>query len=240
MCELIVHKDNKGYDVETQLYWVSTRYYSPELCRWISPDSIEYLDSESINGLNLYAYCGNDPVNRFDPTGHAFISILVGLGIAALIGAGIGAASYTAGQLIDYARTGDFEWFWGGFFGSTIGGAVGGMIAYALPYIGIGSAAVGAFFSGAATTAGTMIGQNITDNAGYSAMDILFSSAITGVFSAVSVGVMSKIRITGLNAGRGSYSAFSSQMYTKFRNQTISRITMRTFGKMLAAEHIVV
>ena len=25
-------------------------------------------------------------------------------------------------------------------------------------------------------------------------------------------------------------------MYTKFRNQTISRITMRTFGKMLAAE----
>ena len=27
------------YDVETQLYWVSSRYYSPELCRWISPDS---------------------------------------------------------------------------------------------------------------------------------------------------------------------------------------------------------
>ncbi len=224
------------YDVETKLYWVSSRYYSPELCRWISPDSIEYLDPESINGLNLYAYCGNDPVNRFDPTGHAFISVLVGLGIAALIGAGIGMASYTAGQLIDYAITGDFKWSWGGFFGSTIGGAVGGMLAYLLPYIGIGSAAVGAFFSGAATTAGTMIGQNITDNAGYSAMDILFSSAITGVFSAVSVGVMSKIRIPGLNAGRGSYSAVSSQMYTKFRNRTISRITMRTFGKMFAAE----
>ena len=99
------------------LFWLSSRYYSHELCRWISPDSIEYLDPESINGLNLYAYYGNDPVNRFDPTGHAFISILVRLGIAALIGAGIGAASYTAWQLIDYARTGDFEWSWGGFFG---------------------------------------------------------------------------------------------------------------------------
>ena len=50
------------YDDETQLYWVSSRYYSPELCRWISPDSIEYLDPQSINGLNLYCYCGNNPV----------------------------------------------------------------------------------------------------------------------------------------------------------------------------------
>ena len=92
------------------------------------------------------------------------------------------------------------------------------MIAYELPYIGIGSADVGAFFSGAATTAGTMIGQNITDNAGYSAMDSLFSSAITGVFSAVSVGVMSKIRITGLNAGRGSYSALCNLLPSELQN----------------------
>ena len=58
----------RGYyfDKETQLYWVSSRYYSPELCRWISPDSIEYLDPQSINGLNLYAYCGNDPINKYD------------------------------------------------------------------------------------------------------------------------------------------------------------------------------
>ena len=67
------------YDEETQLYWVSSRYYSPELCRWISPDSIEYLDLESINGLNLYAYCNNDPVNKYNPTGHIAISLIVGL-----------------------------------------------------------------------------------------------------------------------------------------------------------------
>ena len=89
----------RGYyfDIETQLYWVSSRYYSPELCRWISPDSIEYLDTESINGLNLYAYCGNDPVNRFDPTGHDWEWSSFWQGVGYLV-TGIGAI--VAGALV--------------------------------------------------------------------------------------------------------------------------------------------
>ena len=79
--------ENQDYDVETQLYWVSSRYYSPELCRWISPGSIEYLDPESINGLNLYAYCGNDPVNHIDPSGHAWYHWAIGAGIIVLCAA---------------------------------------------------------------------------------------------------------------------------------------------------------
>ena len=51
------------YDEETNLYYCNSRYYSPILCRWITPDNADYLDPESINGLNLYAYCGNNPVN---------------------------------------------------------------------------------------------------------------------------------------------------------------------------------
>ena len=48
------------------------RYYSLELCRWITPDSIDYLDPESINGLNLYCYFGNNPIMYADPSGHAW------------------------------------------------------------------------------------------------------------------------------------------------------------------------
>ncbi len=225
------------YDSETQLYWVSSRYYSPELCRWISPDSVDYLDPSSINGLNLYAYCGNDPVNKYDPSGHAFISVLVGLGIAALIGAGIGAASYTAGQLIDYAITGDFEWSWGGFIGSTVGGAIGGAITFATAGIGGAFATMaGAFLSGAAITSSTMVGENIAGDASHSFEDILISSLISGGISMASVGIMSKIKIPGLNAGKGSMSTVSKQMYTKFQRQIIKRVSMRTFGKMLAVE----
>ena len=49
---------------------VGHRYYNPEWGRWIQPDDIEYLDPTNINGLNLYAYCNNDPINYFDPDGN--------------------------------------------------------------------------------------------------------------------------------------------------------------------------
>ena len=70
----------RGYyfDAETGLYWVQTRYYSPEWCRWISPDSMGYLDPETAHGLNLYAYCINDPINYIDPSGH-FLDVLLDL-----------------------------------------------------------------------------------------------------------------------------------------------------------------
>ena len=51
------------YDKESGLYYCSSRYYSPELCIFTSIDSIEYLDCESINGLDLYCYCLNNPIN---------------------------------------------------------------------------------------------------------------------------------------------------------------------------------
>ena len=57
------------YDVETKLYYLKTRYYDPEVGRFMSIDGIEYLDPETINGLNLYAYCGNNPVMNIDPEG---------------------------------------------------------------------------------------------------------------------------------------------------------------------------
>lgn len=63
------------YDSDTRLYYLNARYYRPEWRRFISPDSTEYIDPENPNGLNLYAYCGNDPVNYADPSGHAWETI---------------------------------------------------------------------------------------------------------------------------------------------------------------------
>jgi RHS repeat-associated protein len=45
-------------------YLSATRAYSPNLGRWITKDPIQ-----EKGGLNMYAYCGNNPVNAVDPSG---------------------------------------------------------------------------------------------------------------------------------------------------------------------------
>lgn len=71
-------------------------------------DSVEYLNPDSVNGLNLYVYCGNNPISYRDPSGQAFLSFLLGLGVAAIIGATVGALGNTAGIFMEqtYSRLG--------------------------------------------------------------------------------------------------------------------------------------
>ena len=55
------------FDVETGFYYLNTRYYDPEIGRFINADGL--LNTGGIFGYNLFAYCGNDPVNKADPNG---------------------------------------------------------------------------------------------------------------------------------------------------------------------------
>ena len=73
------------YDDDTGLYYCNARYYSPKWRRFISPDDTAYLDPKSVNGLNLYCYCNNDPVNYADPTGCAWETIFDVLSLGASI-----------------------------------------------------------------------------------------------------------------------------------------------------------
>ncbi|MDY0064686.1 MAG: RHS repeat-associated core domain-containing protein, partial [Bacilli bacterium] len=74
------------YDVETSLYYCNSRYYNPEWGRWLNADDVGYLDPSSVNGLNLYAYCNNNPIMYSDPSGCFWDYILdAGCIIAGLI-----------------------------------------------------------------------------------------------------------------------------------------------------------
>ena len=58
------------YDTETGFYFLQSRYYDPTVGRFINVDG--YISTgQGISSYNMFAYCGNDPVNHCDPTGHA-------------------------------------------------------------------------------------------------------------------------------------------------------------------------
>ena len=57
------------YDSETGFYYLQSRYYDPEICRFINADSYAST-GDGFTGLNMFAYCNNNPANRIDPDGH--------------------------------------------------------------------------------------------------------------------------------------------------------------------------
>ena len=56
------------YDNETGFYYLQSRYYDPVNRRFINADGL-ISSNWSFSGLNMFAYCENDPVGRSDPSG---------------------------------------------------------------------------------------------------------------------------------------------------------------------------
>ena len=121
------------YDSETGLYYISSRYYDPEIGRWISPEpnvyNGEFDAGAGLIGYNVYAYCANNPVNYYDPTGEFVIStLLICVAAGAIIGGTIGGIAGNA-----YANSKGYTG-WNKtksiLTGIGIGGFAGGALGY--------------------------------------------------------------------------------------------------------------
>ena len=66
------------YDTETGFYYVSSRYYDPEVGRFINADGLIGANSDMAT-YNLFAYCGNNPVVRYDDTGMFWKELISGV-----------------------------------------------------------------------------------------------------------------------------------------------------------------
>jgi RHS repeat-associated protein len=94
------------------LLMASYRVYSADVGRWLNRDPLE-----ERAGLNLYAYCGNDPINCVDPLGlsfwsavGAFVNAAAGTVVVAAMVAEVVAASPVIGAALAVAAAG-----WGGY-----------------------------------------------------------------------------------------------------------------------------
>jgi RHS repeat-associated protein len=179
----------RGYyfDVETGFYYLNSRYYDPETGRFINADDISYLDPETLNGLNLFAYCGNNPVMALDPDGHAWWKwligalILVGLGIATVLTFG------AAAPITGFAATVVVGAFTGAVVSAGVGLGVaaltGGDLSDAFMWGAITGGLAGAASAGLGAVA--FASSKLATAALQIAGNMLISSTITAVQGAI-------------------------------------------------------
>ena len=80
------------YDAETQWYFLTSRYYSPAMQRFLNADS--YVQTgQGVLDKNMFTYCANNPVGLVDETGEFPWAALIVIGVCALIGGVLGGLS---------------------------------------------------------------------------------------------------------------------------------------------------
>jgi len=89
------------YDSETGFYYVSSRYYDPEIGRWINADTTDVLSLPyyHLGQYNLFSYCNNNPVNDRDDDGQLSWLAKIAIGVAA-IAIGVGVTALTGGAAL--------------------------------------------------------------------------------------------------------------------------------------------
>ena len=99
-----------AYDEETGMYYLRSRYYSAQQCRFVNADRYVAAVGTAVKGYNLFAYCSNDPVNHVDSEGKwpkwltgalntigGTLEVVAGFTLGATVGwTGIGAAAASA------------------------------------------------------------------------------------------------------------------------------------------------
>ena len=129
----------RGYyqDEETGFYYLNSRYYDPQVKRFINADDPSYLGANGdLQSCNLYSYCSNNPVMYADPNGNLAVStVVVGLIIGAIAGAVIGGiVAYNIAE--ENGATGNELFGWtmlgivgGGVVGAALGAGAGAIVS---------------------------------------------------------------------------------------------------------------
>ena len=198
------------YDTETGLYYLKSRYYDPETCRFINMDSVEYADPTYLHGLNLYAYCNNNPIMYVDPNGNLpqWVMWLIGGAIIAGLAIATVATGGAAGGVAGFVLAGALK-------GAAVGAVSGALLNGAINGINV-SLDGGEFWSG------------FCDGAAYGFMS---GAIIGGISGAITSGIQVN-NASKLWANTGNKTAYR-QMVEHYKKHVIQE------GQQLIAKNIV-
>ncbi|MBQ2478980.1 MAG: RHS repeat-associated core domain-containing protein [Erysipelotrichales bacterium] len=180
------------YDQETGLYYLNSRYYDPEVGRFISPDSVSYLGADgTILGYDLYTYCDNDPVNHKDSGGNLLGEIVGAIVSGAIIGGIVGGVSA--------ALHGENIW----------AGAAQGVVSGAIATVGVLTGSLTCTF--VAGAAGSIVGDLVYSAATmteYNTPKSLGKAFMAGAFNIFSFGSPEIVKRFAANMSRIGKKAF--------------------------------
>ena len=191
------------YDSETGFYYLQSRYYDPITTRFISPDTVDVLtvSAASITDRNLYAYCDNNPIVRYDDGGE-FWHIIVGAAVGAVIG----------GVSRGLANLADGKSFTDGIAISMVAGAASG----ALAATGVGVVALAA--ANAGISMAEEAANQVWDNGGFDGIEFdVQAIAVQGVVGAVTSA------IGGGGSGSKQLNSLGKQSVKRVFNSTKSK-----------------
>ena len=165
------------YDTETGLYYLMTRYYDPEICRFISAD-VYMSTGQGVLGGNMWAYCLNNPTIYIDNVG-TFVNTIIGGFIGGIVGG------------ITAACNGDN--FWAGVGIGAATGALAGLAAdVAIATGGVGAIAIAA------------VGGAIASGSNYALTEVVNGREVDGGTLAVEATVGAAFNVLTFGVGGGS------------------------------------
>ncbi|SDM86461.1 polymorphic toxin-type HINT domain-containing protein [Acetanaerobacterium elongatum] len=149
------------YDTETGLYYLNSRYYDPEVGRFVNADTLDNTieNSDDLLSGNLFAYCTNNPVNHLDLEGTWKLPNWAKLAI--------GAVALTAAIVLTVGSGGALAPLLIGVAISTVSSAaIGGAVGYATGgkmglKKGLIDGAADGFMWGGIGAAGSVVGKAI-------------------------------------------------------------------------------
>ena len=235
----------RGYyfDAESGFYFLNARYYNPAWRRFISPDNTSCLDPDIPNGLNLYAYCNNDPVNYSDPSGCSFVgAIIAGAIIGGIIGAGFEIVNQIKTNGLDPSGWNEESIGWA-FLGGAISGAIGAIDPCLLFNFGAYSNLLGYVFAFTFGATGMLLSGYVTksidfNNTGEVVLAIIVGGTSNIIGKMIGDYILNRQTSKMMNLPRKQKSLSIQQLEVKSGNITAESGKMRNSFKNCEFEYV--